>query len=194
VRLDVPFGAAPGLSAVSLTVGAGERVVLVGASGAGKTSLLRAIAGLAPLAGGTVSIGGVPAAALPPERRDAVYLHQSPLLFPHMTVHDNVAFPLRVRGMAAAERSRRTLEVLEAVRLGGFGSRMPHTLSGGQRHRVALARAVAARPRVLLLDEPLTGLDPALREDVREAVLSVHREYRPALLIVTHDLDEAALI
>lgn len=193
-RLDVPFGSGPGLSDVSLHVTAGERVVIVGASGAGKTSLLRAIAGLAPALGGTVRIGGISAASLPPERRDAVYLQQSPLLFPHMTVAENVAFPLRVRGVAEGERSRRTAEVLGAVRLEGFGRRLPHTLSGGQRHRVALARAVVARPRVLLLDEPLTGLDPSLRDEVRDALLALHRQYGPALLVVTHDLDEAAAI
>lgn len=193
-RLAVPFGTAPGLTDVSLAVGPGERVVLIGASGAGKTSLLRAVAGLAPATGGNIRIGGRDASALPPERRNAVYLQQTPLLFPHMSVAENVAFPLRVRGVAAAERDRRVAEAIASVRLGGLGGRMPQTLSGGQRHRAALARAVVARPQVLLLDEPLTGLDPSLRAEVRDAVLAVAREYGPALLLVTHDLDEAAVI
>lgn len=193
-RLAVPFGTAPGLNEVSLAVARGERVVLVGASGAGKTSLLRAVAGLGITTGGTVHIGGLDASALPPERRDAVYLQQTPLLFPHMSVADNIAFPLRVRGVGSGERGRRVAEAIASVRLDGFGPRMPHTLSGGQRHRAALARAVVARPQVLLLDEPLTGLDPSLRAEVRDAVLAVGREYSPAILLVTHDLDEAAVI
>jgi putative spermidine/putrescine transport system ATP-binding protein len=193
-RLAVPFGAAPGLGEVSLAVARGERVVLVGASGAGKTSLLRAVAGLGITTGGTVHIGGRDASALPPEQRDAVYLQQTPLLFPHMSVADNIAFPLRVRGVGPAERHGRVAEAIASVRLDGLGSRMPHTLSGGQRHRAALARAVVARPQVLLLDEPLTGLDPSLRAEVRDAVLAVGREYGPAILLVTHDLDEAAVI
>jgi putative spermidine/putrescine transport system ATP-binding protein len=193
-QLDVPFGAHPGLARVSLALAPGERVALVGASGSGKTSLLRAIAGLGPVTHGSIRIGDTDVTALPPHRRDAVYLQQTPLLFPHMNVADNVAFPLRIRGLMRPERLRRAAEALESVRLGGYGLRMPHTLSGGQRHRAALARAVVARPKALLLDEPLTGLDPSLRNEVRDALLAVHREYQPALLLVTHDLDEAALI
>lgn len=192
--LDVPFGGAPGLAGVSLDAAAGERVVLVGASGAGKTSLLRAVAGLGRMSAGTVRIGGVDVTGLPAERRDAVYLQQTPLLFPHMTVAGNVAFPLRVRGIDADERHRRAADALASVRLADFGARMPHELSGGQRHRAALARAVVARPKVLLLDEPLAALDPSLRAEVRDALLAVNAAYGPALLLVTHDLDEAALI
>jgi ABC-type Fe3+/spermidine/putrescine transport system ATPase subunit len=195
--LSVGFGGgmedrAPGLSGVNLEIDAGERVVLVGASGGGKSTLLRAIAGLLPIRGGEIRIGGVAVHALPPEARGAVYLHQEPVLFPHLTVEENVGFPLRVRGVAGAARRDRVHDMLVRVQLSGLSARLPHTLSGGQRHRVALARAVIARPRVLLLDEPLTGLDPTLRREVRDTILVLlEGTDAPALLMVTHDLEEA---
>lgn len=143
---------------------------------------------------GTVEIAGHDRTYLVHERRDAVYLHQTPLLFPHLDVFENVAFPLRVRGVAAPDIRARVARVLDSVQLGAFVPRRPHALSGGQRHRVALARAIVARPAVLLLDEPLSSLDPSLRVDVREVILGVAREYQLALVIVTHDLDDAALM
>jgi putative spermidine/putrescine transport system ATP-binding protein len=194
VGLTVPFGDQPGLADLSFAVDAGERFVIVGSSGAGKTTLLRAIAGLASVTAGTVAVGGRDVTRLPPERRDAVYLHQAPVLFPHLRVLDNVLFPLRVRGVPSPVARERALQALAAVRMEGYAARDPRTLSGGQRHRVALARAVAARPALLLLDEPLASLDPSLRDDVREAIVSIQREHRPALVLVTHDLDEAGLL
>jgi putative spermidine/putrescine transport system ATP-binding protein len=179
---------------VSLDVAPGERFVVVGASGAGKTTLLRAVAGLTPVSGGRIDVAGRDVTALPPERRDAVYLHQTPLLFPHLSVFENVAFPLRVRRTRAADVVTRVRDALAAVRMDEFVARAPRTLSGGQRHRVALARAIVARPAVLLLDEPLSSLDPTLRDEVREAILALQRAYRPALVLVTHDFDEAGLI
>jgi ABC-type sugar transport system ATPase subunit len=193
-QLAAPFGRHPGLSRVSFGVAPGERLVIVGRSGSGKTTLLRAIAGLGGTTAGRVRIGGRDVTAEPAERRDAVYLHQTPLLFPHLSVAGNVAFPLQVRGVGAAEVERRVRDALAAVQLDSFGHRAPRTLSGGQRHRVALARAVVARPAVLLLDEPLSALDPTLREEVREALLALQRAYHPALVLVTHDLDEAGLL
>jgi putative spermidine/putrescine transport system ATP-binding protein len=192
--LEVGFGAAPGLRALSFSVAAGERLVVVGPSGAGKTTLLRAVAGLAPLRAGRIEIAGRDRTRLPPERRDAVYLHQQPVLFPHLSVFENVAFALRVRGRPAPEVRERVGAALAAVRLEGLGGRDPRTLSGGQRHRVALARAIVARPALLLLDEPFSALDPTLRDEVRDALLAVQRAYRPALVLVTHDLDEAGLL
>jgi putative spermidine/putrescine transport system ATP-binding protein len=192
--LAAPFGPAPGLSAVSFDVSPGERLVIVGGSGAGKTTLLRAVAGLGIMSAGRVRIGGRDVTAEPPERRDAVYLHQTPLLFPHLSVAENVAFPLRVRGISEPEVARRTGEALAAVQLEELSRRAPRTLSGGQHHRVALARAVVARPTALLLDEPLSALDPTLREEVRASLLSLQHTYRPAIVLVTHDLDEAGLI
>lgn len=192
--LSACFGDRPGLHDISFSVGDAERFVIVGASGAGKTTLLRAIAGLIPVTRGAVEIAGRDRTHLAPERRDAVYLHQNPLLFPHLDVFENVAFPLRVRGISAPDVSRRVATVLDSVQLCNFATRRPHTLSGGQRHRVALARAIVARPAVLLLDEPLSSLDPALRADVRDTIFRIAREYHPALVIVTHDLDDAALM
>jgi len=192
----IPFGGrmeagAPGLHGLSLRVEAGERWVLVGASGSGKTTLLKGIAGLLPMAGGAVEIGGQEVGSLPPEARNAVYLHQTPVLFPHLTVEENVAFPLRVRGIPAQETRLRVQEVLEAVKLLPLAGRDPAALSGGQRHRVALARAVVARPSLLLLDEPLSSLDPPLRREVREAMIELQNRYNPGMLLVTHDLEEA---
>ena len=202
LRLDgvaVGFGAGRGLEGVSLAVAPGERVAVVGASGAGKTTLLRAVAGLAPVRAGRVLVAraGAPArdvTRLPPERRDAVYLHQTPTPFAHLSVWENVAFPLRLRGVRGAALAREVDAALALVRLEALGARMPDTLSGGQRHRVALARAVAARPAVLLLDEPLSSLDPALRDEVREAIVRAQGEAGAALVLVTHDLDEAGLV
>ena len=131
---------------------------------------------------------------LDPDRRDVVYLHQTPVLFDHLSVGENIAFPLRVRGLRGTHVDARVREVLAAMRLEGFERRMPHSLSGGQRHRVALGRAIAARPAALLLDEPLSALDPALREEVRAAIVAAQAEYRPAMVLVTHDLDDVALM
>lgn len=192
--LRVPFGDGPGLHPISLDLRPGERLAIVGASGAGKTTLLRAVAGLVPVTGGRVEMTGRDVTTQPPERRDAVYLNQTPILFPHLDVFENVAFPLRVRRRTDAEVRDRVAEVLSAVGMGTLAARSPATLSGGQRHRVALARAIAARPSVLLLDEPLSALDPSLREEVRGVILELQAAERPALLVVTHDLDEAGLM
>ncbi|MGH7518050.1 MAG: ABC transporter ATP-binding protein [Gemmatimonadales bacterium] len=192
--LAAPFGRETGLADVSFDVAPGERLAIVGGSGTGKTTLLRAIAGLGAMSAGRVLIGGRDVSTEPPERRDAVYLHQTPLLFPHLSAGENVAFPLRVRSVPDAEVDRRVGEALASVRLETFAGRVPRTLSGGQRHRVALARAVVARPTALLLDEPLSALDPTLRDEVRESLLALQQVYRPALVLVTHDLDEAGLL
>ncbi len=190
-RLRADFGAEAGLQDISFNVVAEELLVVVGTSGAGKSTLLRALAGLAPVQAGTVEIDGRDVTGEPTERRNAVYLHQSPVLFPHMTVGENVAFPLRVRGVPHHDRLPRVLQALAAVRLSGMEGRRPGTLSGGQLHRVALARAVVARPALLLLDEPLSSLDPSLRGEVRESIRATRQAYRPAIVLVTHDLEEA---
>lgn len=192
--LEAGFGRAAGLRPVSLAIAPGERVVLLGPSGAGKTSLLRAIAGLAPARAGRVRVAGADVTALPPERRGVVYLHQAPLLFPHLSVRDNVAFPLAARGVDPAARRAAADAALATVRLGALAGRPPATLSGGERQRAALARAMVGRPAVLLLDEPLTGLDPALRDELREHLLALHSVYAPALLLVTHDLADAGAL
>lgn len=194
VGVEVPFGANTGLQAIYLKVERGERLVLLGASGTGKTTLLRGIAGLTPVASGRILVAGVDVTTLAPERRHVVYLHQTPLLFPHLNVFENIAFPLRIRRWPLTAIRERVEHLLAVVQLGGFGSRPSHALSGGQRHRVALARAIAAHPRVLLLDEPLTALDPQLRGETRQALLALGREEETAILMVTHDVEDATTL
>lgn len=192
--VDVPFGTAVGLRAVNFDVVEGKRLAVLGPSGAGKTTLLRAVAGLAPIRRGRITVVGRDVSTLPPNRRDAVYLHQTPVLFPHLTVAQNIAFPLRVRGTDRAETGTIVSQHLDVLQITALAARYPHQLSGGQRQRVALARAMAARPAVLLLDEPLAALDPALREDVRDAIVATQQLHSAALVIVTHDLVDAAAL
>lgn len=192
--LRAPFGMAPGLDQISFEVARGERLALVGSSGAGKTTLLKAVAGLGPGCAERILVGGREVGALPAEQRGVVYLHQTPLLFPHLSVGENVAFPLRVRGRRGPELEAAVRDVMRAMQLDNFALRRPQTLSGGQRHRAALARAIVARPPVLLLDEPFASLDPVLRSEVRDAVRVAQEAYQPALVVVTHDLDEAGTI
>lgn len=192
--LAASFGESAGLSDISFSVGAGELLVLLGPSGAGKTTLLRTIAGFVAATSGHVRIAERDVTCLPPEKRAAVYLHQSPVLFPHLSVAENVAFPLRLRHVVGNRRSERVAELLESMQILELADRLPRTLSGGQRNRVSLARALAASPMVLLLDEPFSGLDPGLRQDVREAIRIVQRTSAPATVVVTHDLDDAALL
>lgn len=192
-RGRIAFGDRTGLDDITLSAARGERVALLGPSGVGKTSLLRAIAGLGGLIAGRVAVDGRDVTAEPPERRGVVYMHQAPSLFPHLSVVDNVAFPLEVRGIDRHEARTRAHTLLDRVRLSGLARRVPATLSGGQRHRVALARALAAEPSVLLLDEPFSALDPELRLDVRRAVMDLlGTRNGPAVVLVTHDVDEAA--
>lgn len=189
----IAFGGSIGLDAVSLQVPAGGTLALLGPSGVGKTSLLRAVAGLGGLHGGRVLVDGRDVTMVPPERRGVVYMHQAPSLFPHLSVIDNVAFPLEVRGVPRQAARARAGDLLARVRLEPLAGRAPSTLSGGQRHRVALARALAAGPSVLLLDEPFSSLDPELRAEARAAVLDLLAGGAgPALVMVTHDVDEAA--
>ncbi len=193
-RLAVPFGLGTGLTGVSLHVPAGARIAIVGPSGVGKTTLLRGIAGLAPTTAGRVLVADRDVTTLRPERRGVVYLHQTPVLFEHLSVGENVAFPLRVRRTPDDEVRARVSDALDVVQLAGFERRAPHALSGGQRHRVALARAITGRPTALLLDEPLSALDPALRDDVRSAIVAAQEESSVTLVLVTHDLDDAGLL
>lgn len=191
IGLDVPFGSGPGLEDVSFEVARGERLALVGASGAGKSSLLRAIAGTVRPTAGEIRIGGRDAVGLPVDGRNVLLLEQRPLLFPHLNVRRNVAFPLEVRGIRGTELSARVEEAMAAVQIGELARRSPGTLSGGQAHRVALARAVVGRPALLLLDEPFTGLDPELRSALQRTVIRATRRYGTSILTVTHDLREA---
>jgi iron(III) transport system ATP-binding protein len=187
------FGSAEVLQGISLAVAPGEIVCLLGPSGDGKTTLLRIAAGLTPLQHGRVTVGGrivaEPGREVPPEERGVGLLFQDFALFPHLSVLDNVAFGLTA--LRGAERRARALAMLRRVGMEGFAAARPHTLSGGQQQRVALARALAPQPKVLLLDEPFSGLDARLRDRVRDDTLHVLQEEGIAVLMVTHDAEEA---
>jgi len=176
---------------VSLAVRAGEFVSLLGPSGCGKTTLLRIIAGFETPTAGEISLAGQPVTHLPPDARGTAMVFQSYALFPHLNVFENVAFGLRVKGIGEAETGGRVGEALRLVGLEGLGRRSPDQLSGGQQQRVALARAVVTRPRVLLLDEPLSNLDAKLREQMRIELRRIQRELSITAIYVTHDQVEA---
>lgn len=190
-RLSVFAGRTQILKDVSLSVRHGEFLALLGPSGCGKSTLLKTVAGLLPASGGRISLGGRDLSPIPPHRRGTVIVFQDMRLFPHLPVAENVAFPLKMRGVGRRERLARAEELLQRVQLSGYGPRAVPSLSGGQQQRVALARALAAQPDVLLLDEPFSSLDEDLREEMRRLVLSLHREHRMTTVLVTHDQQEA---
>lgn len=177
---------------VSLEIAAGQVTCLLGPSGCGKSTTLRMIAGVETLGSGTVTIDGKlmadGAISQPPERRSVGLMFQDFALFPHLTVAQNIAFGLQGAG---SEKVRRVDELLEKVTLSGFGAKHPHQLSGGEQQRVALARALASRPRVMLMDEPFSGLDNRLRDGIRDATLDILKAEGTAVLLVTHEPDEA---
>jgi putative spermidine/putrescine transport system ATP-binding protein len=182
------------LTGVNLTMKPGEFVALLGPSGCGKTTVLRALSGLEQVSGGRILIDGVDVANTPVNKRDIGMVFQSYSLFPHMTVLQNVEFGLRMRKVDAASRRRRSVEALEMVGLGHLGERFAHQLSGGQQQRVALARALVTRPRVLLLDEPLSALDAKVRVQLRDEIRRIQLELGITTLFVTHDQEEALAV
>lgn len=189
------FGARTAVDRADLTLHPGRITALLGPSGCGKSTLLRMIAGLEPLDGGRIQGGDLwsadARAGTPPERRDVGLVFQDYALFPHLTVLQNVAFGLR--DLPRGERKARAMTLLESVHLADRADAWPHALSGGEQQRVALARALAPQPRAVLLDEPFSGLDRHLKAEVREGLVAALRQAGAAVLIVTHDAEEALL-
>jgi ABC-type Fe3+/spermidine/putrescine transport system ATPase subunit len=193
-RVEVAFGATLVLKEVSLEVAPGAFVALLGSSGCGKTTLLRAISGFAPVRAGRVLVAGRDITILPPERRGMAMVFQSYALWPHMSVAQNIAYGLRLRGMGRAERGRRVAEMLALLGLDGLGARPVTQLSGGQRQRVALGRALAINPGILLLDEPLSNLDARIRQSVRHEIKALQGQLGITAIHVTHDREEAMVM
>ncbi|MEV0179094.1 ABC transporter ATP-binding protein [Streptomyces sp. NPDC050625] len=185
------FGETAAVAGVDLDIRDGEFFSMLGPSGSGKTTVLRLIAGFETPTDGRIELAGQDVTGLAPFERDVHTVFQDYALFPHMTVEQNVAYPLRVRKVPKAERLVRARKALAEVRLDGYGKRRPAQLSGGQRQRVALARALVGRPRVLLLDEPLGALDLKLREQMQMELKALQREVGITFVFVTHDQEEA---
>ena len=190
-NLTKHYGEVVAVAGIDLEVEPGEFFTMLGPSGSGKTTTLRMIAGFEDPSGGTIELAGEDVSGVPPYDRAVNTVFQDYALFPHMTVGENVAYGLRVGGVAKSERGRRCDEALEMVRLPGYRDRKPGELSGGQRQRVALARAIVNRPKVLLLDEPLGALDLKLREQMQTELKTIQGEVGITFVYVTHDQDEA---
>jgi len=191
VGLGKRYGDVTAVAATDLCIAEGELVTLLGPSGSGKSTILSMIAGLTPSSEGTVRIGGRDVTHVPPASRNLGMVFQSYALFPHMTVFDNIAFALSIRGVTKSEIAARVARALAQVRLGGLGRRRPSELSGGQQQRVALARALVFEPEILLLDEPMGALDKNLREEVQLELRQLQRELGVTTVLVTHDQEEA---
>ncbi|MEU9024021.1 ABC transporter ATP-binding protein [Actinomadura sp. NPDC048394] len=184
-------GGVRALDALDLDVADGEFFALLGPSGCGKTTLLRTVAGLESATSGTVALGGADVTRLPPGRRDVGMVFQDYALFPHMSVLDNIAYPLKIKKRGKADRHARAAEAADYLGLEGLGKRRPGELSGGQQQRVALARALVAEPRIFLLDEPLSNLDARLRLEARTFLKRLQKELAVTTVFVTHDQAEA---
>lgn len=188
------YGSVAAVEQVDLTVASGEFLTLLGPSGSGKTTTLRLVAGFTTPTAGTVRIAGRDMTHAPPHRRDVGMVFQNYALFPHMSIAENIAYPLRMRKVPKAEQQRLVAEALGLVQMGHLGDRRPRELSGGQQQRAALARAIVFRPSILLMDEPLGALDKKLREALQLEIRRLHQELRMTVLYVTHDQEEALVL
>lgn len=184
------YGNVEALAETTLRMAGGEFLTLLGPSGSGKTTLLMMVAGLLPPDAGDIRIDGRLATHLPPGQRDVGMVFQSYALFPHLTVFENIAFPLRMRRLGDAEIRREVARVLEIVQLPDVGSRLPRQLSGGQQQRIALARCIVYSPSIILMDEPLGALDKQLRDQLQIEIKHLHRQLGTSILYVTHDQQE----
>jgi len=193
-RVEVAYGDVRVLKGISLTIEPGEFVALLGSSGCGKTTLLRAISGFVPVSAGAIRCDGRDITAAPPDKRGMAMVFQSYALWPHMNAAKNIGYGLRLRGWDRAAIAKRVDEMLAMLKLGGLGERMVGQLSGGQRQRVALGRALAISPRILLLDEPLSNLDARIREDVRHEIKALQESLDITAIHVTHDREEAMVM
>ena len=185
------YGEEIALSDINISIPSGSFFTLLGPSGCGKTTLLRSIAGFHDQNAGQIAVDGKSIENLPAHRRDVGMVFQDYAIFPHISVRENVAFGLKQRKVAASEIAKRVADVLDVVQLGPFVNRMPHELSGGQQQRVGLARAIVIRPKVLLMDEPLSNLDARLRIDLRAELRRIQRDLGITTVYVTHDQEEA---
>ena len=192
--LHKSYGATPIFSDIHCEIEKGEFVTLLGPSGCGKSTLLRCIAGLTEVDGGQILLDGQDLVPLSPQKRGIGMVFQSYALFPNMTVQQNVAFGLRMQKVGKDETAQRVEEVLRLVELHDYAARYPHQLSGGQCQRVALARSLVTRPRLLLLDEPLSALDARIRKHLREQIRAIQRELGLTTIFVTHDQEEALVL
>jgi multiple sugar transport system ATP-binding protein len=185
------FGEVDVIPGVDLTIENGEFVVFVGPSGCGKSTLLRLIAGLEDTTSGAIVIDGADATALPPAKRGLAMVFQSYALYPHMTVRNNIQFPLKMAGLDLAEQTRRADAAAKVLNLTAYMDRKPGQLSGGQRQRVAIGRAIVREPQAFLFDEPLSNLDAALRVNMRQEITELHQSLKTTMIYVTHDQVEA---
>jgi putative spermidine/putrescine transport system ATP-binding protein len=190
-QISKRYGPVTALEPIDLTVASGELLTVLGPSGSGKTTLLHIVSGLVEPSGGDLYIDGVEHTHTPVHRRDIGMVFQSYALFPHLTVDENIAFPLRMRRQPEAGIRRRVSAALEMVQLGDLGQRMPRALSGGQQQRVALARCFVYQPSIILMDEPLGALDKKLREHMQIEIKRLHRDTGVTIIYVTHDQEEA---
>ena len=191
VQVTKIYGSVTAVDAINLKIPAGSYCCLLGPSGCGKTSTLRMIAGHESVSSGDIIVGSRNVTDLPPAQRSTAMMFQSYALFPHLSVLDNVAFALKMRGVAKAERHAEARKLLELVDMQTYAARLPPQLSGGQQQRVALARALITSPQILLLDEPLSALDPFLRLRMRTELKRLQRELGISFIHVTHSQDEA---